>query len=212
LDDLALVFSDQAMKAYQPTTDDKPWRKATAQALTELRTKWKSFTSQQSDSVLGGGLDGKASDELKKRILKQQTPIADLSLELDDMVTALTGLRPQAENDESAYWRATFRYTLAQAKLRLAFSHEANRALGDVRTDSLPEGADGWKLVQVPRMKARAYASGAREAQTILDELAKEAKGTPWEVMAKQWRGVSLGLEWRVKKPDADTTMPNEKK
>jgi hypothetical protein len=67
-------------------------------------------------------------------------------------------------------------------------------------------------LVQVPKMSNRKEATGAKEAQALLDELAKECKGTPWEVAAKQWRTVSIGLKWQPKKADADTTATAEEK
>jgi hypothetical protein len=219
--DSIVVFSADAMKAFKTAADPRdeakddskyPWRKESLKALDDLRGKWREFAEPQRDSVLKDGLSGKANDELKKAIEREQKPLSVLSLELSEMVDALEEMKEKAEKDESKFWVATFRFALAQAKLRLAFSHEANLALGNVRTDNLPDGVErGIRLVQVPRMKARVHAGGAKEAQAILDDLAKECKGTPWEVVAKQWRGVSLGLEWRVKKDDADTTTEDKK-
>ncbi len=210
----AVVFSADAMKAYaeQPASDEFPWRAAATKALADIRGRWKEFADPTKGGVLFDGLNGKANDEIKKAIEKEQKPLSVLALELSEIVDALLEHKEKAEKDESAYWRATYRFALAQAKLRLAFSHEANLALGRVRTDNLPEGSDGWKLVQVPKMENRKEATGAKEAQALLDELAKEAKGTPWEVAAKQWRGVSVGLKWQPKKADADTTTTEEKK
>jgi hypothetical protein len=212
--DEVVVFPAEAMVKFAPTAaDNKPWRTAATKALADLRAKWAAFADPKKESVLKDGLSGKANDELKKAIEREQKPLSILSLELDELVESLAALQPQAEKDESAYWRATFRFALAQSKLRLAFSHEANLALGNVRTDSLPDGVErGVRLVQVPKMKNKKESAGAKDGQALLEELAKEAKGTPWEVAAKQWRGVSLGLEWRVKKADADTTAADEKK
>lgn len=218
--DSVVVFSADAMKVFKTTSPEEeakdeakyPWRKAALKAMDDLRGKWREFAQPQRDSVLKDGLSGKANDELKKAIEREQKPLSVLSLELSEIVDTLEEMKEKAEKDESKFWVATFRFALAQAKLRLAFSHEANLALGNVRTDNLPDGVErGVRLVQVPKMKARAHAGGAKEAQAILDELAKECKGTPWEVAAKQWRGVSLGLEWRVKKTDADTTTDEKK-
>jgi hypothetical protein len=216
-----VVFSAERMKAFKTTSTPEdeakdeakyPWRSAALKAMNDLRARWKGFAEPQRDSVLRDGLSVKANDELKGKIAKEQKPLSELSLDLQDMVDTLTDLREQAEKDESKFWVATFRFVLAQAKIRLAFSHEANLALGSVRTDSLPSGSTGWRLVQISKMKARTHAAGAKEAQQLLDELAKECKGTPWEVAAKQWRGVSIGLDWRVKKADADTTTTTEEK
>lgn len=210
----AVVFSADAMKAYseQPADDQHPWRAAATKAIADIRGKWKEFADPTKGGVLFDGLSGKANDEIKKAIEKEQKPLSVLALELSEIVDALLEHKENAEKDESAYWRATYRFALAQAKLRLAFSHEANLALGNVRTDNLPEGSDGWKLVQVPKMSNRKEATGAKEAQALLDELAKECKGTPWEVAAKQWRTVSIGLKWQPKKADADTTTTTEEK
>jgi hypothetical protein len=218
--DTVVVFSADAMKAFKtpasPEEEAKdeakyPWRKAALKAMDDLRGRWRDFATPQRGGVLFDGLTGKANDEIKKAVEREQKPLSVLSLELSEMVDTLTELKEKAEKDESKFWVATFRFVLAQAKLRLAFSYEAQLALGNVRTDTLPEGSDGWKLVQVPKMQNRKEAEGAKEAQAILEKLAKECKGTPWEVAAKQWRGVSLGLKWQPKKTDADTTADEKK-
>lgn len=185
-------------------------RVAAVKALAEIRSKWKAFTDK--DGVLKDGLDGKVDDKLKADIeKKEQPPIADAALELSELVEALTdaklGLQKAGEEDKNKFWQATFRFALAQAKLRLAFIHEANLALGNIRTDNLPESASGLRLVQKARMTDKKNAPTGKQALEALGELAKEHKGTPFEVLAKQWRAVSLGLEWKPKKADADTTM-----
>jgi hypothetical protein len=238
--DAVVVFPEQAMKEFAPdgSVDEvlaaakplndriidiskaqwdalkHPTRVAAVKALQQVRTRWSALADPKADSVLFDGLSGKANDELKKRIEKQQIPISELILDLEETANKLTELQEQAGKDESKFWRATFRYALAQVKLRWAFASEAILLTGNIRTDSLPDGVDrGLRLVQVPKMKSKKEVSAAgKEAVALLDELAKEAKGTPWEVEAKQWRGVSLGLEWRAKKADADTTAAEEKK
>jgi hypothetical protein len=186
-------------------------RVAAVKALEEIRTKWAKFADPDKDSVLKDGLNGKVDDKLKAQIEKQeQPPIADAALELSELVETLTdaklGLQTAGEADTNKFWQATFRFALAQAKLRLAFIHEANLALGDVRTDNLPESASGLRLVQKAKMKDKRNAPLAKQALDTLNELATQHKGTPFEVLAKQWRAVSLGLEWKPKKDDADTT------
>ena len=163
--------------------------------------------------VLKDGLGGVVNDALKKAIEKEQIPISDMCLDLSDTVDELKKFQADAEKDPSPFWKATYRFAYAQANMRLAFAHEANLALGNVRTDSLPEGGDkGLRLVQVPKMKNRKEAPLGKAAQEQFEVIAKEHKGTPWEVLAKQWRSISLGLEWRAKPADADTTMAMEGK
>lgn len=194
-------------------------RVAAVKALAEVRAKWAKFAGPEKDSILKDGLNGKVDDKLKADIEKrEQPPIADAALELSELVETLTdeklGLQKAGEEDPDKFWQATFRFALAQAKLRLAFIHEANLALGNVRTENLPDSASGLRLVQKAKMTDKKAAPGGKQALEQLGELAAAHKGTPFEVLAKQWRAVSLGLEWRPKKEDADTTaeMKEEKK
>ena len=188
-------------------------RVAAVKALEEIRTKWRKFADVEKDSVLKDGISGKVDDKLKAEIeKKEQPPLADAGLELLELVETLTdaklGLQKAGESDANKFWQATFRFALAQAKLRLAFMSEANVALGLVRTDNLPDtaGASGLRLVQKAKMTDKKAAPGGKQALDQLGELAKEHRGTPFEVLGKQWRAVSLGLEWRAKRADADTT------
>ena len=189
-------------------------RVAALKALEEIRTKWHKFADADKDSVLKDGVNGKVDDKLKAEIeKKQQPPIADAALELSELVETLTdaklGLQKAGEEDKNKFWQSTFRFALAQAKLRLAFIHEANLALGQIRTDSIPDtaNASGLRLVQKAKMTDKKNAPLGKQALEQLAALAQENKGTPFEVLAKQWRSVSLGLEWKPKRADADTTM-----
>ncbi len=187
-------------------------RVAAIKALDEIRSKWKKFADPEKDSVLKDGVNGKVDEALKKLISKEQAPLADAGLELLELVETLTdaklGLQKAGEADANKFWQATFRFALAQAKLRLAFISEANVALGLVQTDNLPEApnASGLRLVQKTKMTDKKAAPGGKQALEQLGELAAQHKGTPFEVLAKQWRAVSLGLEWKPKRADADTT------
>ncbi len=187
-------------------------RVAAVKALDEIRTKWMKFADPEKDSVLKDGVNGKVDEALKKEIGKEQAPLADAALELLELVETLTddklGLQKAGEADANKFWQATFRFALAQAKLRLAFMNEANLALGQIQTDNLPEApnASGLRLVQKVKMTDKKAAPGGKQALEQLGALATQHKGTPFEVLAKQWRAVSLGLEWKPKRSDADTT------
>jgi Caspase domain len=216
-----LFFQAETMNAYKPDVgtdevlanpDKYKTRLAALKALTDIRDGWNKVAPPDRDSILRDGLGQAVDDVLKKTVEREQDPLAKLSNKLTDIVETLEELKAEAEKDTSKYWKAMFNFALAQAKLRVAFVEEANTALGKVRLNDI-EGADrGIRLVQVPKMKNRKVATEAKQAQELLDALAKEAKGTPWEVVAKQWRSVSLGLEWRAKEKNADTTATEEKK
>ena len=107
------------------------------------------------------------------------------------------------KSEQSKYWQATFLYALAQAKARLAFMHEYDYALGNIRTDSIPKGdekkgASGLQLVSVEKLKSkRDVKEIADDAKRIFARIAEEHRGTPWAVQAKRWQVIALGLEWR---------------
>ena len=216
-----LFFSADSMKAFKPeqTVDEVlanpekyKTRLAALKALTDIRDGWAKVAPPDKESILRDGLGQAVDDVLKKTVEREQDPLAKLSNRLSDIVDTLDEMKDEAAKDPSKYWKSMFTFAQAQAKLRVAFVEEANTALGKVRLNDI-EGADrGIRLVQVPKMKNRKVASEAKQAQELLDGLAKEAKGTPWEVVAKQWRSMSLGLEWRAKEKNADTTTTEEKK
>lgn len=188
-------------------------RVAALKALAEVRTKWAKFADPDADSVLKDGVSGKVDDKLKAMIAdKEQPPIADAVREMNELVETLTdpkiGLEKAADKDTNKFWQATFRFALAQARLREAFLHESILALGQIRTDNIPDtaNASGLRLVQKAKMTDKKHAPLGKQALDALQELATQHKGTPFEVLAKQWRAVSLGLEWKPKKDDADTT------
>ncbi len=184
---------------------------AAIKALIEVRAQWAKFNARNQDSVLKDGFSGKVDDKLKKAIKdKEQTPLSVARLELSELVDTLTaeglGLQKAGEADENKFWQATFRFALAQARMRQAFVTEANLVLGLVQTDSLPDGDGGLRLVQRTKTN-RETSDAAKPAIAEMKQLAEEHKGTPFAVLAKQWRSVSLGLEWRARRTDADTTM-----
>ena len=97
-------------------------------------------------------------------------------------------------------------YAQAQVKARLAFMHEYNQLLGDVRTDRLPardaeqRAKPACRLVSVGKMKSkqgRARTIAAKAARDLFDAVAKDHAGTPWAVAARRAKAEALGLEWR---------------
>jgi hypothetical protein len=135
-------------------------------------------------------------------IAEQEAP-ALIGLELKSRVQAMEPLLEQLDKEPSMYWRATFLYALAQAKARLAFIEEYNYALGNIRTDSLPQkdekkGHVGLQLVSVEKMKSKKEIKEiADAAKELFARVVKEHRGTPWAVQAKRDGAVALGLEWR---------------
>jgi len=207
-------FSADTMAAYKPDglTDEEikkdpekyPIRIAAIDALEAIRMQWKA--TQSADGMSSGLRDkfvGDTNDNVKKLIVAEQETPARIILELDDKAKAMDALLPNLDKEPSKFWQATFLYALAQVKARLAFMHEYDLALGNIRTDTLPprddkKGQSGIQMVSVEKMKSKKDIRDIGDAaKEIYTKLADEHKGTPWAVLAKRSRVISLGLEWR---------------
>jgi hypothetical protein len=222
--DAVVPFDAGVMAAYRPdgvTVDEirqepqkYPIRKAALDTLAAIREQWKATTTA-GGSGLRSEFIGDTSENVKKQILAEQETPARIILELRERVAEMEMVRGDLDQEPTKFWRATFLYALAQAKARLAFMEEYDLALGNIRTDTLPErdpkkGQTGIQLVSVEKMKSkrdiRDIADSARE---LFDQVAEEHKGTPWAVQAKRSKVVALGLEWRPYNP-AGTAAKDE--
>ena len=186
-----------------------PLRAKTVKALDLLREKWSGGEGKGKFNGVRSTFAGEASANVKTAIKDEQIPLAAILDDLDELVKELQPMLADLEKEESKAWRASFVYALAQAKSRLSYLHEADLALGKVVTDSLPEQLDkalGLQLVSMEKMQSKKeFRKFADEAKELYTTLAKENKGTPWEVLAKRARVESLGLEWKPYMPPKDT-------
>ncbi len=203
-------FPADVMAAYRPDKvtdrdirrepDKYPVRKAALDTLEAIRKLW---AKTGGTDGLVSEFSGQTNDAVKKMILARQELPARAILELEGRVAAMEKLAGELDQEPSKYWRATFEYALAQAKARLAFMHEYNFALGNIRTDSLPttdagKGQVGLQLVSVEKMKSKKDVKEiADAAKELFAQIEKEHKGTPWAVLAKRDKAAALGLEWR---------------
>ena len=55
----------------------------------------------------------------------------------------------------------------------------------------------GWRLASTVKLQSKDAKEPADESRKLLDKLAKDHKGTPWEVLAKREQLSSLGLLWQ---------------
>jgi hypothetical protein len=218
LDEL-VPYTEAAMAGHMPdgvsdedVRDDPekyPIRKAALDTLAALKMSWQRL----GDSGVRDRFVEQTSEAVKKRIIAEQEVPALVGLELSTRVRAMEPLLDQLDGEGSKYWRATFLFALAQAKLRLAFIEEYNYALGNIRTDSLPQrdakkGHVGLQLVSVERMKSKKEIKEiADSAKELFARVVKEHPGTPWAVQAKRDGSAALGLEWR---PFSEAAKPAE--
>ncbi|HVK15613.1 MAG TPA: caspase family protein [Fimbriiglobus sp.] len=208
LDEL-IPFAEAAMKGHMPDgisdsdirdePEKYPLRKAALDTLAALKTSW----DRLGESGVRDRFVQETSDAVKKLIIAEQETPALIGLELKSRVQAMEPLLEQLDKEPSKYWQATFLYALAQAKARLAFIEEYNYALGNIRTDSLPQkdekkGHVGLQLVSVEKMKSKKEIKEiADSSKELFARVVKEHQGTPWAVQAKRDGAVALGLEWR---------------
>jgi hypothetical protein len=197
-----MPFSEAALKerATDVPTDDilregekYPLRVATLRALQTMRNEWPLGKQRMADT-----LTPPITDPRKKTIADAQVPVAAamarLELELAGL-EAVAGKRAK----ETKRWQANYDFALAELRLRLVLLNEYNRALGNVRTETLPDlkGGTGWRLV------AAATVEGKKEvrdlfaaAESGFERIAAEHKGTPWEVLAKRSRAALPSAKW----------------
>ena len=218
--EMVFPFQADALSAYKPEALGRemeaakdatafPLRAKTMKALDLLRDNWGGKDGTGKFNGIRSTFAGETSAAVKEEIKKEQIPLATLTPDLEDLVRELESRMADLDKEESKAWKASFLYALAQAKSRLSYLHEANLALGKVLTDSLPDQLDkslGLQLVSVEKMQSKKeFRKYADEAKELYDKLAKENKGTPWEVLAKRARVESLGLEWKPFLPPKDT-------
>jgi hypothetical protein len=178
-----------------------PVRKAALDAIQRMSEVWRAAGDGE-QTGLKEEFAEEVDDALKQRILEQQQVPARIILVLEDVIHDLAEAEKELPNEKSKRWQAVFRYAQAQALLRWAFMHEYDAALGKIRTDSLPRDPNnpgaGLRLVSTSRISKRDIREKVEEAQEILDQIVAKHSGTPYEVVAKLHRHISVGLEWRV--------------
>ncbi len=144
-------------------------------------------------------IDNPPGEKAKKAVSKIQDYVAVAAAELELELATLAELE-KLRADEPRRWQAHYDYTVAQLRRRLVVVYEYNKALGDIRTESLPalpDGSTGWRLAPAESLRSR------KEVQLILQNstegfkaIVTEFKGTPWEALARNALLAQPGLRW----------------
>lgn len=205
---LRLPFPEASLKGYgaDATTeeilknpDKYPLRVATLRALQSVRDGWRQHGSKEQRAV--GTMNAPVTERAKRAVstAQESAAITVVSLELElERLVAVADKRAK----ESKRWQAHYDFAVAELRLRIVVLNEYNRALGNVKTELLPDlpaGSPGWRLVPIEKVEGRKdvkllYAS-AREGFT---KLATDHKGTPWESLANRSLAVLPGAHWEV--------------
>lgn len=207
----AFPFSAERLKHYGPdgTPDDVratpekyPFRAGVLRALGTLRKVPVLGAPKSALAIMQ--VSSPTTDKYKALVFKTQDVIAVAVAELEGELDALVELGPRRA-DEPRRWQAHYDYALAQTRRRLVFLHEYNKALGDIRTETmpdLPENSPGWTLVATERLHTgKAVKQALADATAGLEALAGDCKGTPWEGLATRTLAIPAGLGWEALPP-----------
>lgn len=179
-----------------------PLRIATLRALQSVRDVWP-LAGKEQRAV--GVLTAPITDRSKKAITDAQVPVAKALARLELELTNLDAVSAHRAK-ETRRWQAHYDFALAELRLRVVVLNEYSRALGHVRTETLPDlsGGTGWRLVPSMKVEGRKeFRDLFAAADEGLAQLAADHKGTPWEVLAKRSRAGLPGTRWEPILPPA---------
>jgi hypothetical protein len=106
------------------------------------------------------------------------------------------------DSKESKLWQANYDYALARLSGFIAYVHEYNALLGQLRREPPPRDPKlhrGWRMVPQEKPQSGAEARKfAQEAQQIFDKMIKAYKDTKYADLARRDRDIPLGLKWQA--------------
>jgi hypothetical protein len=141
-----------------------------------------------------------AENQFKNGIMEIERNVARI---LGRLTEAMDEMKAAAEmrSAEPKRWQANYDFTLARLEEQIAFLWEFQSMLGQMRKEFPPRDPNlhgGWRLAASPKLQGDATGRKLeKDSRKILDRIAKEHAGTPWEVLAKREKLTALGLEWQ---------------
>jgi hypothetical protein len=216
-------FSVEALQKFQgdKPNPDSPLRKAVKNARAVL---WAIYPGGNEPRDLGGEVNrlrqkirvqlnvlkegyrapaggGNAENQFKARVENDERAVALIMRAIDDALEDLQSKEVmEARETESKRWKANYDFILARIQLEYAYLFEYQSMLGSIRKEFPPRDASlhgGWKLASQPTLQGDSKGKKfARDAQKLLDKIAKDNAGSPYEVLAKREKLTHLGLEW----------------
>jgi hypothetical protein len=110
------------------------------------------------------------------------------------------GTGKDRKNEPSKRWQVNYDYVLAHLEAEIAFLYEYQAMLGGMRKELPPKepGHNGWHMVATPAPTGDSDGKKmAKSSGKLYETLTVENPNTPWFVLAKRERMISLGLEWK---------------
>ena len=204
----AFFFTEEQLRGYfeeSPTFEDVqkspekyekdfPLRVAVVETMMELRQlKQAESLPQMFDSPINDARKTEITNKYQRQIAAREDILRSLKEKLEEVAK-------NRDKEKSKRWLANYDYSYAQVRLRLAYLSEYNLALGKVKLEQLPELTDkhkGWKIAYTEKMiSPKDIRDMAQEAKDALAEMVKQNPNTPWAVVARSQRGLTLGQTW----------------
>jgi hypothetical protein len=205
---------DKSIEEIQKDADKYPLRMAVINAVEKMRDL---RSSEAGEKNLPDHFDkAQDTDSAKAGLKKLQESPARVMAVLRDVLEELEKAGEDRKDEKSKRWQAHFDYILAQVKFRMAYMNEFSLMVGKIRKGELPElaeGQTGWKLSATDTMSSGAeFKEMKDDGKKLLRKIIKDYPGTPWEVLAKRDREISLGLKWLPAGSSDAEEMPMMKK
>jgi hypothetical protein len=191
-------YPKDAIKDYKDDGVDTPFREAVKEGIKALNDSDKTFAVNETFT--------KPANEQQLNMVKKQIEgiqkdkVGEAFFVLNKVAEELEE-RKAGKDKESKFWQANYDYVLARLYARQAFILEYNVMLGKIRRDDLPmldpAVHKGWKLAAKKDLSDKDAKENADKSKKLLEKLAQDHKGTPWELIGKREGITALGMEWQ---------------
>lgn len=197
-----LPFSEEALKDFL-AGEIKLGEKGNEFQLTVIEAveEMRKIRSAGSGSELPEEFGGDTNDKAKELLRKVQEVPARVEAILQDSLDKLEAAEfAEMREKQAKRWQLHYDYVIAQLRLRICYVNQYNLALANVRGGKLPdlkEGQNGFRLTaesQLDKNTPANYKDMFNEARKTLNQIAKDHPKTPWALLAKSDRTVTIGL------------------
>jgi hypothetical protein len=144
---------------------------------------------------------GVAESRFKDMVSNDGREVARILLNLTEALDELKTAGEEGREAETKRWQANYDFVLARLEAQVAYVYEYQSMLGQMRKEFPPRDPalhGGWRLASQTDLQGDATGRKlATASRKLLDKLAKDHAGTPWEVLAKREKLTALGLKWQ---------------
>jgi hypothetical protein len=147
---------------------------------------------------------GVAENRFKDMVTADGREVARILLHLTEALDELKTAGEEGRDAEPKRWQANYDFVLARLEAQVAYVYEYQSMLGQMRKELPPRDMalhGGWRLAAQTDLQGDAVGRKlATASRKLLDKIAKDHAGTPWEVLAKREKLTALGLKWQPTK------------